>query len=584
MLTPAQKIFQFGRFTLNPNTASLSCVGQEVPLRPKSFDVLLYLARNPGRVVTKDELIQFAWPNIFVTDNSLVQCISDIRVALADDAQAILKTVARRGYLFAATVNETEASPVVVQSGADLPDRGASVPNRPTSKTVLRLPPEYAAMVGVGLAILAVAGAAWWLSAGTDFLNASRFGVGSEAQRNPAIAVLPFVNQSDDPGRDYIAEGLTQDVINALGNFSALTVMSWNAVLPYEGKPTTPKEIGRNLGVRYLVEGSVRQVGGRVRLTAQLVDTMRGQVLWSARFNEAFSDVFALQDKITTQIVGALAIRVTEIEQRRVLAKPTENLEAYDYVLRSRPALQRPTRTNNVEARALLHRAIQIDPNYAAAYAALSETYHIAVSMGWAQSPTAFLNRAEQLANKALSLNEFEVRAHIIIARVHIFHQRFKQAEAELERAAAINPNDAQVLAGRGNILLWLGQTDSAIAALERAQHIDPELNVIDRFALSLAYYLKGRYDAAIEQAELNLQKTAGANFSRVLLAAAYAQQNRGEDAARTVEMIRRVDPAFDPQVFGTKFLKSADLEHLRDGFRKAGLYVPDRADRAHGG
>ncbi len=452
----------------------------------------------------------------------------------------------------------------------------------------MRLPPLYAAMFGAGLAILAGAGTAWWWSASTDgdwsFLNASWLGGKSEARANPAIAVLPFQNQSDEPERDYVADGLTQDVINALGRFSALTVMSWNAVLPYKDKATTPKTIGRNLGVRYLVEGSVRQVGGRVRLTAQLADTKRGQVLWSARFDEPLADVFALQDKITTQIVGALAIRVTEIEQRRVLAKPTENLEAYDYVLRARPALQRPTRANNVEARALLHRAVQLDPNYAAAYAALSETYHIAVSMGWAQSPTAFLDRAEQFANKALTLNEFEVRAHIILARIHIFHQRFKQGEAELERAAAINPNDAQVLAGRGNILLWLGQTDAAIAALERAQHIDPELNVIDRFALSLAYYLKRRYDAAIEQAEINLQKTAGANFSRVLLAAAYAQQNRREDAARVVETIRRVDPTFDPQAFGTKFLKSADLEHLRDGFRKAGLYAPQEAVRAHGG
>ncbi len=139
-----------------------------------------------------------------------------------------------------------------------------------------------------------------------------------------------------------------------------------------------------------------------------------------ASFDEALADVFALQDKITTQIAGALAIRVTQIEQRRVFAKPTENLEAYDYVLRARPALQRPTRANNVEARALLRRAIELDPNYAAAYAALAETYHIATSMGWAESPTDFLSRAEEMANKALSLNDSEVRAHIILGRIHM--------------------------------------------------------------------------------------------------------------------------------------------------------------------
>ena len=300
------------------------------------------------------------------------------------------------------------------------------------------------------------------------------------------------------------------------------------------GKPESPGEIARSLAVRYQVEGSVRQTGDRVRVSAQLVDA-DGRVLWSARFDEALVDLFALQDKITTQIAGALAIHVAQIEQRRVLAKPTESLEAYDYVLRARPALQRPTRADNVEARAFLRRAIQLDPNYAAAYAALAETYYIAVSMGWAESPTDFLDRAEEMANKALSIDDTEVRARIVLGRIDIFYHRYEQAQAEMDRAIAINPNDAHGLAGRGNALMWLGQTDAAIEALEQAQRIDPELNPMDRFALSLAYYLKRRYDAAIDQAELNLRETAGANFSRIVLAAAYAQDNQIAAAARVV-------------------------------------------------
>jgi tetratricopeptide (TPR) repeat protein len=192
--------------------------------------------------------------------------------------------------------------------------------------------------------------------------------------------------------------------------------------------------------------------------------------------------------------------------------------------------------------------------------------------MGWAQSPTDFLNRAEELATKALSLDASEVRARVILARVHIFYQRHKQAEAEIERAIATNPNDAQALSGRGNILMWLGQTDAAIEVLEQAQRIDPEHNAIDRFALGLAYYLKRQYEAAIEQAEINIRKTATANFSRVLLAAAYAQLDRTEDVTRVVTEIRRLDPTFDPDTFGSKFLSPTDLASLRDGIRKAGL------------
>ena len=194
--------------------------------------------------------------------------------------------------------------------------------------------------------------------------------------------------------------------------------------------------------------------------------------------------------------------------------------------------------------------------------------------MGWAESPTDFVHRAEEMADKALSIDDTEVRARVLLGRIDIFHRRYEQARAEMDRAIAINPNDAHGLAGRGNALMWLGQTDAAIEALEQAQRIDPELNPMDRFALSLAYYLKGRYGAATDQAELNLHETAGANFSRVVLAAAYAQANRGAEAARVVADIRRLDPTFDPQEFGTKFLNPGDLENLRVGMRKAGLFA----------
>jgi len=396
-----------------------------------------------------------------------------------------------------------------------------------------------------------------------------------ETMERPAIAILPFLNQDNDTAREYFADGLTQDLITALGRFPELTVMSWNAVSAYRRASATPGEIARHLGVRYQVEGSVLQTGDRVRVAAQLVDS-DGRVLWSARFDEPYSDLFVLQDKVTTQVAGVLAIRVTEIEQRRVLAKSGTNLASYDYLLRARPALQRPTRAELVQARSLLRGAIEIDPNYAAAYAALAETYFTATSMGWAESPSEAVGRAEDMANKALALDESDVRAHIILGRIHIFYQRYEQARVEIDRAIALNPNDAHALAGRGNIRMWLGETDAAIKDLELALRIDPELIAMDRFALSLAYYLKGRYDAAIEQASLNLQRTEGASFSRVVLAAAYAEQKEESEAARVVAAIHRLDPTFDARDFGSKFLRSEDLARLRDGMRKAGLYAEE--------
>ena len=578
---PAMRL-RFDPYILDSDRGCLLLDGSEVKLRPKTFAVLQYLVENSKRLVSKDELFATVWPNLATTDDTLVQSIGELRRALGDDGPRLIKTIPRRGYRFEVEVSAVAppdkastdiATDNVAQGSASSSDAPQlAMPVAPISSTRGLNDRRIGLFAAFALAGL-LAAAVLWTGSATEWMDGRPAATGSPlVGAMPAIAVLPLANLDDDPAREYFADGLTQDIINALGRFSELTVMSWNAVFPHKGKPATPQEIGRHLAVAYLVEGSVRLTGDRVRVTAQLVDTRDGRVLWTVRLDEALADVFAMQDSITSQIVGALAVRVTQIEQRRVLKKPTENLEAYDLVLRARPALQSPTRANNVEARMLLKRAIELDPNYAAAHAALGDTYHMAASMGWAESPSDFLDRAEELANKALSLDDSEVRAHVILAHIHLFHQRYREAEVQIERAIAINPNDARSLAAHGTVLMWSGQADTAIAALEHAQRIDPALSAVDRFALSLAYYLKGRYDAAIEQAELNLRTTGSANFTRIVLAAAYAQQNRAQDAARVVATIHRVNPTFDPQTFGNKFLNPADLEHLRDGLRKAGL------------
>ena len=580
----------FDRYVLDLSRGCLLLDNSEVFLRPKTFAVLKFLVENSGRLASKDDIFAAVWPNLAVTDDTLVQSIGELRRELGSDGPRLIKTVPRRGYRFDASVTE-------LARGADAtanvePEPAASHAEAKTPNDVAPSPPilavfssrRWVPVAALSLVILLAVGALLllrsdWQLPGSPH-SAGQISKPAEANARPAIAILPFVDQSNDPGRDYFADGLTQDVINALGRFSALTVMSWNAVVPYKKKAASPDEVARSLGVRYQVEGSVLRTGDRVRVGAQLVNS-EGQILWSARFDEAIADLFALQDKITTHIVGILATRVTQIEQRRALAKPTDNLEAYEYVLRARPALQRPDRAEIVEARALLRRAIALDPNYAAAYSGLAETYLLATVMGWAESPSETLARAAELANKALTLDESDVRSHIILGRIHIFHQRYEQAKAEMERAIAVNPNDGHGLAGRGNILLWLGQTDAAIEALELARRIDPELNVVDRNALSLAYYLKGRYAQAIEEAELNLRRTEGANFTRVVLAASYAQESRAKDVARVVAAVHRLDPAFDPQEFGSKFLSPSDLGHLRDGLRKAGLLAGEAGPRS---
>lgn len=586
------KRLRFDRYVLDLDRGCLLADKNEVVLRPKTFAVLRYLVENCGRLVSKEELFAAAWANVAVTDDTLVQSISELRRAIGDEGARLIRTVPRRGYRFEAAVTDVSTA---ADSGRDeragpasadasLPPPEGPEPVSGVPSTARRSRWSIGVLAGSALVVLLAAYFVWsaapnaWRS---EIAAGFQFGTRvPDATARPAIAILPFLNQGGDGTRDYFAEGLTQDLITALGRFPELTVMSWNAVSSYRPASASPGEIARRLGVRYQVEGSVLQTDDRVRVMAQLVDS-DGRVLWSARFDEPYSGLFVLQDKITAQVAGALAIRVTEVERRRVLAKPGANLAAYDYVLRARPALQRPTRGGLVEARSLLRRAIEIDPDYAGAYAALAETYFTSTSMGWAESPSEAVGRAEDMANKALALDDSDVRAHIILGRIHIFHQRYEQARVEMDRAIELNPNDAHALAGRGNIRMWLGETDAAIGDLETALRIDPELIAMDRFALSLAYYLKGRYDAAVEQAGLNLQRTEGANFSRVVLAAAYAEQNKSSDVAQAVTMIRRLDPTFDARDFGSKFLKTEDLAHLREGMRKAGLYPEEAGQRS---
>jgi TolB-like protein/DNA-binding winged helix-turn-helix (wHTH) protein len=370
------KRLRFERYVLDTDRGSLEVEGRDVALRPKTFAVLEHLVRNPDRLISKDELFAAVWPNIAITDDVLVQSVGELRRALGDDGPRLIKTIPRRGYRLEIEVvpaaGPRRLDPAAPPVPASTEPPPASAEARPAGMRA-----RWPALAALALALVAAflwAGLAIeWGPSATPAVERPAPGIPLGAR--PAIAILPLVSQSDDQSRDYFADGLTQDIINALGRFSALTVMSWNAVLPFKGKPARPDEIGRGLHAGYMVEGSVRQSGDRVRVNAQLVETAQGRVLWSARLDEALADVFALQDKITNEIVRALAVRVSQLEERRASTKPTENLEAYDHVLRARPALQRPTRATLVEARAHLRRAIELDPNYAAAYAALADTF-----------------------------------------------------------------------------------------------------------------------------------------------------------------------------------------------------------------
>ncbi|MGC2200352.1 MAG: winged helix-turn-helix domain-containing protein [Stellaceae bacterium] len=561
-------MIRFDRYVLDLRRGTLWSGVDEIEIRPKTFEVLKLLVENAGRLVSKDEIIAAVWPDVVVTDDSLVQCVKELRHAFGEDGNRLVRTVPRRGYRLEASalLDVTAPPPDAIEQPPD--DQSLSAIGATPRRSHRSVGPRWRLWLAATVCVSALAAIGLWPfgHAGPD---RSVPGVLPRLGK-PAIAVLPFASPVGDS--DYFADGMTDDVINALGRFSSLTVMSRNAVAPYKLRSVTPQQVGRDLSVQYLLEGSVRRLGDQLRVTAELTDADRGQVLWSGRFDESLRDVFAVQDRITTQVVGGLAVKVTQVEQQRARAKPTESLEAYDYVLRARRAISEAKRSTNVDARALLRKAIELDPRYAAAYTGLGETYRVAVTMGWAESPEAALREADVLAYKALSLSDSDVRAHVLLGQIHIYYGRYEQALAELDRATAINSNDVDAVAGRGAALVWSGGTEEGITALETARRIDPGLNIFNRFALALAYYLSGRYDSAVELLARNLSETPEASYNRAVLAASYAQQGRSEEAARAAEKLRRSDPAFDADAFGTQLQNPADRERLREGLRKAGF------------
>ena len=387
-----------------------------------------------------------------------------------------------------------------------------------------------------------------------------------------SIAVLPFDNLTGDATQDYFVDGITEDMTLALGRFSDLSVIAREAVQQYKGKAPRPGALSTDLGVRYALQGSVRRDGDRVRVTAMLSDAMTGVQLWSHQYDGEVKDVFAVQDDVTQNVIGALAIKLSEIERQRSLAKPPDNLQAYDYLQRGRDYFRRNTRADNREARRLFEQAIALDPNYASAYVALGVSRVTAATSGWTEQTVEALAEAERLAHKALDLDASNAEAHALLADVYLNRTQYDLARAEDDQAIALNPNDAVSHAARGGVLVFAGDPEEAVRSFETAARLDPSMNLVRLYPSGWAYYLVGRYDDAVRVAEAALRQGPNDYFTHACLAASYAQLSRMEDAAQAASGTLHAWPFFRVETFVSQFNREADRTAIATGLRKAGL------------
>ena len=523
--------YLFDEYELNPDRRELRRAGTLVPVEPQVFDLLVHLVSNRERVVSKDDLITHVWNGRIVSESALFTRINMARAAIGDDgeSQRLIKTFPRKGIRFVGAIREEQApSGEAPTTDADRPVPTLPLPDR------------------------------------------------------PSIAVLSLENVSGDREQDYFCDGITEDIITELSRFSDLFVIARNSSFQYKGRATDVRQVGRDLGVRYVLQGSIRRGGERVRISVQLIDALAGTHRWAERYDRHLEDVFSVQDEVARTIVGILAAHVNKAEIERTLNKPPETWQAYDYYLRAANThtsfLSSYKGAELYEVRRLLEQSIAIDGSYARAYARLSWTHLQAwlISLDGDYLNPLALERAYQLARKAVQLDPNLPQAHAHLGHVLGRRREHEAALVEFERAMALNPNFTDWRFGE--VLVYAGHPARAIEAVEQHMRLDPFYAPLAPGYLGLAHYMLNQYSQALPLLRECVSRAPDLRAGHCWLAATYAQLGNIEKARAEAAEALRIEPKFTiegTQARLSSFKRTEDAEHYFDGMRKAGL--PER-------
>ncbi|MGB8578173.1 MAG: winged helix-turn-helix domain-containing tetratricopeptide repeat protein [Pseudolabrys sp.] len=515
--------FLFGDHMLDDDLRELRRGQEPVAVEPQVFDLLIYLVQNRDRVVSKDDLIASVWGGRVVSDSTLTSRINAARKAVGDSGseQKLIRTIARKGLRF---VGDVHIRPMGLEPQTDMHE-----PSHPA----LPLPDR------------------------------------------PAIAVLPFINMSGDPEQEYFSDGISEDIITALSKLRWFFVIARNSSFTYKGKAVHMKQIAEELGVGYVVEGSVRKGGEYVRITAQLNDVATGSHIWAERYDRAIADVFAVQDEITEAIVAAIEPQLYAAENFRAQRKPPDSMDAWDLVMRALSHYWRVTRQDNVVAQALLEKATAIDPNYGQALGVLAASQTFSAHMGWADM-AAVVPIAERAALAAIRADSEDPWAHYALGNVCLFTRRFDDSLAEFELALRLNPNFSLAQGYYGLALSYCGRCEEADLAARRALRLSPRdpFSAIYCGIAAYSQFVGHHYDEAMRLArEAIRQRIDFVGGHRVLTAAAGMAGQ--EDAAKAALLeLRRAQPniSLDWVANQMPFKHDADRTHYLEGLRRAGM------------
>ncbi len=392
----------------------------------------------------------------------------------------------------------------------------------------------------------------------------------------PSIAVLPFNNMSSDPEQEYFADGISEDIITDLSKIAGLFVIARNSSFVYKGKSVDTSTVAKELGVRFILEGSVRRGGSRVRVNAQLIEAETGGHLWAERYDRDLTDIFTVQDEVTANIVQALAVTLGEDEEKRVGKKGTENLAAYECVLRGRELFLLTRREEAKQAKEILEQAIELDAGFGVAYAYLSLTHMLDYINGWSEDPQASQTLAYDLAKRGVELAPDDALAHIALGSASLSLRRHKEAIAEAERAVQLDPNYAHGLFELGWYLQYAGRAAEALGYFDRAVRLDPHHADVFLHFMAQAYFQLDRYDEAVELLRRRLVRNPQSDSSRMLLAACYGYLEKHDAAHLLWDEIKEINPDFsiDQRRQLLPYKNPENFEQIVNGLRKAGLPV----------
>ena len=528
--------FAFEDYVLDQERRELTCHGRVVDIGPQVFDLLLHLVSHHDRVISKDDLLQAVWDGRIVSESTITSHINAVRKAIGDtgEEQRLVRTFPRKGYRF---VGEIRFCEVAQAPHADVPviDDSEPVLPREAPPALLSLPEK------------------------------------------PSITVLPFHNLSGDPEQEYFADGVVEDVIAALSRIRWLFVIARNSSFTYKGRAVGIKEVGQELGVRYVLEGSVRKHGNRIRITGQLIDATTGTHLWAERFEGQLNDIFELQDQITESVVGAIAPQLERAEIERSKRKPTESLCAYDYYLRGTAKLHNGTRDAIAEALQLFYRAIELDSEFASAYGMAAWCHFWRKLNGWMDDRVQEIAEGARLARLAVELGRDDAVA--LTRGGHALSHLVGDIDAGialLDRARLLNPNLAPAWYLGGILRALRGETDVAIENLAHATRLsplDPEMFRI-QVGMSLAHFFAGRFEAAADWAEKALGNLPSLLAPTALLAASHAHCGRMDKAGLAMQRLRELDPSLRISTLRDwlPIQRTEDLAQFAEGLRLAGL------------